>query len=101
MTAVEPHQDTDRLSQLCKALANPVRVEIVRFVQRHPRCIGNEILLQLPEETARAQSTLSQHLKVLCAAGLLEAEPDGAATCYEVNQAQLDWLRQQVSALML
>jgi DNA-binding transcriptional ArsR family regulator len=99
--AVEPHLDTDRLSQLCKALASPVRLEIIRFVQRNPRCIGNEILLHLPEDITRAQSTLSQHLKVLCAAGVLEAEPDGAATCYVINQERLDWLRRQVGALMV
>jgi DNA-binding transcriptional ArsR family regulator len=99
MTTVAHRQDTDRISQLCKALANPVRLEIVRFVQQHPRCIGNEILLHLPDETARAQSTLSQHLKVLCAAGLLEAEPDGAATCYVLNQEQLDWLRERLATM--
>jgi ArsR family transcriptional regulator len=101
MIAIELHVDTDRLSQLCKALASPVRLEIVRFVRQHPRCIGNEILHHLPEETARAQSTLSQHLKILCAAGVLEAEPDGPATCYVVSQEQLDWLRQQLEALMV
>ncbi|HWQ12224.1 MAG TPA: metalloregulator ArsR/SmtB family transcription factor [Roseiflexaceae bacterium] len=99
MTTVDHRLDTDRIYQLCKALANPVRLEIVRFVQQHPRCIGNEILLHLPDETARAQSTLSQHLKILCAAGLLEAEPDGSATCYVLNQEQLDWLREQLAAM--
>lgn len=99
MSTADHQVDTDHLSQLCKALASPVRLEIIRFVQRHPRCIGNQILLHLPEE--RAQSTLSQHLKILCAAGVLEAEPDGAATCYVINQERLDWLRGQVTALML
>ena len=99
MATVDHRQDTERLYQICKALANPVRLEIVRFVQRHPRCIGNEILLHLPESTARAQSTLSQHLKILCAAGVLEAEPDGPATCYMLNQCQIDWLRQQLATM--
>lgn len=99
MTTVHQRQNTERLSQLCKALANPVRIEIVRFVQQHPRCIGNQILLHLPNESARAQSTLSQHLKILCAAGVLEGEPDGTATCYQLNQEELDWLRDQLATI--
>ncbi|MEN9937966.1 MAG: hypothetical protein RLZZ387_4545 [Chloroflexota bacterium] len=99
MSTGDAQQDTERLYQLCKALASPVRLEIVRFVQRHPRCIGNQILLHLPAETSRAQSTLSQHLKILCAAGVLEAEPDGPATCYVLNHEQLDWMRQQLAAM--
>jgi DNA-binding transcriptional ArsR family regulator len=99
MTTVHQHQDIERLSQLCKALGSPVRLEIVRFVQRHPGCIGNQILLHLPDESARAQSTLSQHLKILCAAGVLEAEPDGTATCYWLSQEALDWLLEQLASI--
>ncbi|MFO7170185.1 MAG: helix-turn-helix domain-containing protein [Chloroflexota bacterium] len=103
MTTVDERQEIDieRLYRLCKALASPVRIEIVRFVSQHPRCIANEILLHLPDEIARAQSTLSQHLKILCAAGVLEAEPDGAATCYRLHQEQLEWLREQLGALVV
>lgn len=82
-----------------KALGNPVRLQIMRFVQRHPRCIGNDILLHLPETAARAQSTLSQHLKILRAAGLIEAECDGSATCYMINRERLGWLREQLADL--
>jgi DNA-binding transcriptional ArsR family regulator len=71
----------------------------VRYVQAHPRCIGNQIQLQLPEDVARAQSTLSQHLKILRDAGVIEAECDGAATCYRLNQSNLDWLREQLCEL--
>ncbi len=91
--------DDDRLIAACRALAHPVRLAIVRYVQRHPRCIGNQIQLHLPAQLARAQSTLSQHLKILCAAGLLYAEAEGPAICYVLNQAQFDWLCQQISAL--
>jgi len=87
------------LIAICRALAHPVRLAIVRYVQRHPRCIGNQIQLHLPAQLARAQSTLSQHLKILCASGVLLAESEGPATCYVLNQAQLDWICQQIGAL--
>lgn len=97
--ASESLSDDNRLIAVCRALAHPVRLAIVRYVQRHPRCIGNQIQLHLPAPLARAQSTLSQHLKILCASGVLLAESEGPATCYVINQAQLDWLCQQIGAL--
>jgi DNA-binding transcriptional ArsR family regulator len=99
MAIAHPPQDDERLYRMLKALGNPVRIEIVRFVLRRPRCIGNEILLHLPAGMARAQSTLSQHLKILCSAGLLEAECDGPATCYAVNQECIGWLREKLASL--
>lgn len=95
----ESLSDDDRLISVCRALAHPVRLAIVRYVQRHPRCIANQIQLHLPAQLARAQSTLSQHLKVLCSSGVLLAESEGPATCYTLNQTQLDWLCQQIGTL--
>jgi DNA-binding transcriptional ArsR family regulator len=99
MATARREQDDERLYRMLKALGNPVRLQIVRFVQQRPRCIGNDILLHLPDEMARAQSTLSQHLKVLCSAGLLESECDGPATCYAINHECVGWLREQLADL--
>jgi DNA-binding transcriptional ArsR family regulator len=96
MATVRREHNDQRLYLILKALGNPVRLQIVRYVQEHPRCIGNQIQLQLPDDVARAQSTLSQHLKILRDAGLIEAECDGAATCYMLNQHSLDWLHEQL-----
>ena len=97
MATARCDQNDQRLYMILKALGNPVRLQIVRFVQKHPRCIGNQIQLQLPDDVARAQSTLSQHLKVLRAAGLIKARGDGAATCYVVDDESLAWLREQLA----
>ena len=87
------------LACICKALGNPVRVQIVRYIQQHPGCIGNQILLNLPDDASRSQSTLSQHLKILCAAGLIDAEPDGTAVTYRLSHECLQWLRAQIREL--
>jgi DNA-binding transcriptional ArsR family regulator len=87
------------LAQVCKALGCVVRIQILRYVLEHPGCIGNEILLHLPDGSPRAQSTLSQHLRVLRNAGLLEAFEEGSAVCYRVNQAQLAWINQALEHL--
>ncbi len=87
------------LALLCKALGNPVRVSILRYVLQHPDCIGNEILLHLPEDGPHAQSTLSQHLRLLREVGLLEAYSDGAAVCYRVNGSKINWLQEQLAQM--
>jgi DNA-binding transcriptional ArsR family regulator len=97
MATVRLDQNDQRLYMILKALGNPVRLQIVRFVQRNPRCIGNQIQMQLPEDVARAQSTLSQHIKILRDAGLIKARGDGAATCYVVDDESLAWLREQLA----
>jgi DNA-binding transcriptional ArsR family regulator len=96
MATVRREHDDQRLYIILKALGNPVRLQIVRYVHEHPRCIGNQIQLQLPNDVTRAQSTLSQHIKILRDAGLIEAECDGAAMCYMLNRGSLDWLREQL-----
>ncbi|MBK9943609.1 MAG: metalloregulator ArsR/SmtB family transcription factor [Kouleothrix sp.] len=97
MATARCERDDQRLYRLLKALGNPVRLQIVRFVQKNPRCIGNQIQLQLPHSVARAQSTLSQHLKILRSAGIIDARCDGSATCYQINQEILNWLREQLA----
>lgn len=87
------------LAQICKALGSPVRVAILRYVLHHPDCIGNEILLHLPDDGPHAQSTLSQHLRQLREVGLLDAYSDGAAVCYRVNGERIAWLRNALGEL--
>jgi len=101
MATEHREHDDQRFYLILKALGNPVRLQIVRYVQGHPRCIGNQIQLQLPDDVARAQSTLSQHLKILRDAGVIEAECDGAAICYKLNQHSLNWLHQQLIDLAI
>lgn len=95
----EPPPGDQHLAMLCKALGNPVRIAILRYVLRHPDCIGNQILLHLPPDGPHAQSTLSQHLRQLREVGLLEAYSDGAAVCYRVNGERVGWVREQLCRL--
>ena len=93
MKTAHPESGDRHLALLCKALGSPVRVQILRYVLDHPGCIGNEILLHMPDDGPHAQSTVSQHLRVLREAGLLDARDDGAAVCYSVCAERLAWLR--------
>ncbi len=85
----------EQLAELAKALAHPVRVRIVRILARTAGCICGDLVDQLP----LAQSTVSQHLKVLKDAGLVRGEIDGPRTCYCIDPDGLRRLRMLVSGL--
>ena len=68
--------DDHELDSICKALGHPVRIRILRFLKRVDRCICGEIVETLP----LAQSTVSQHLKILKEVGLVIGEIEGPCT---------------------
>lgn len=78
-TADSSFADTDRrLAQTLKALAHPARLSIARLLAERDECVCGEIVDDLP----LAQSTVSQHLKVLKEAGLVQGTVEGRRTCY-------------------
>lgn len=83
------------LARLAKAIAHPARVAILRLLVRHEGCIVGDIVDQLP----LAQSTVSQHLKKLKAAGLIRGEVDGPRICYCVEPGVVALLKALVAAL--
>ena len=88
----ELNRDETRLANMLKALGNPVRFKIMQYLAEKQVCITGDIV----EFTTLAQSTVSQHLKVLREAGLIEGEIEGPATCYCVNSEGLQFLKSQV-----
>jgi len=71
----------ERFSQLSKGIAHPARIEIVRMLAQKPpdcRCMCGKIVEALP----LAQSSVSQHLKILKETGWITAEPKGTSMCY-------------------
>jgi predicted transcriptional regulator len=88
-------ENLDHLALICKALAHPARIRILKHLLQTNRCICNEIVRILP----LAQSTVSQHLKSLKQAGLIQGETDGPATCYCVNKDVLRAFKTMIAAL--
>lgn len=84
--------EKQRLAKMLKALGNPMRFQIVEFLAEHQLCVTNEIV----KNTPLAQSTVSQHLKVLREAGLIRGEIEGPATCYCLDPQAFAWLKEQI-----
>lgn len=84
--------EKQRLSKMLKALGNPQRFQIVEFLTANQMCITNDIVRNTP----LAQSTVSQHLKVLREAGLIRGEIEGPATSYCLDPDGFNWLKEQI-----
>jgi ArsR family transcriptional regulator, arsenate/arsenite/antimonite-responsive transcriptional repressor len=95
MKRFAPGPDDAELATLLRALGNPLRLAIARYIAEHPGCICNDLVIRLE----RAQATISQHLAILRRANLLVAERDGHATCYWLDGQRLEWLQAQVEHL--
>lgn len=85
----------DRLAELAKALGHPLRVRIMRILARRKTCVCGELVDELPI----AQSTVSQHLKMLKDAGLIQGEIDGPRVCYCIAPRVVDELKDLVGHL--
>jgi DNA-binding transcriptional ArsR family regulator len=67
-----------QLATIAKALGHPARVAILRLLAQRQACVCGELVTELP----LSQSTVSQHLKELKAACLVQGEVDGPRVCY-------------------
>lgn len=94
--AVDPLADPDEeLARLAAALGHPARVRILRFLLEQRQCFAGAIVDHLP----LAQSTVSQHLKVLREAGLVRGEIDGLHICYCADESRLEQIGEFVAGM--
>ena len=75
----------DGIAAVAKALGHPARVHIVRLLIAKQSCIGCDIV----DEIGLAQSTVSEHLRILKAAGVITGEIERPRVCYSLNAESL------------
>ncbi|MCY2973945.1 MAG: metalloregulator ArsR/SmtB family transcription factor [Planctomycetota bacterium] len=85
----------EELAKLSWALAHPARVRIVRLLLSRTSCMCGEIVEEMP----LAQSTVSQHLKILKETGLVQGEIDGPRVCYCINKSAMTKLKKLIANL--
>ncbi len=86
--------DSD-IADLAKALAHPARLRILRLLQATPGCIGGDIV----GAVGLAQSTVSEHLRILKAAGIITGDIAGPRICYALAPGALGPLADFIAAL--
>jgi ArsR family transcriptional regulator len=92
---VEGARADEELAALAKALGHRARVQVVRLLARRDTCVCGDIVDELP----LAQSTVSQHLKVLKDAGLIRGEVVGPRVSYCLEPRTLRRLKALVGGL--
>jgi len=90
-----PGASSADLATLAKAIGHPARVQILRFLLARESCMCGDIVEHLP----LAQSTVSQHLKILKDAGLIRGTIDGPRVCYCVEPQALGRFKALVAQL--
>ena len=86
--SVDSHEE---LAKFAKALAHPTRLEILRLLSSQSCCFAGDLVEVLPI----AQSTVSQHLKELKNAGLIQGEINPPKIKYCINRQ--NWLKAKLT----
>ena len=81
MLSLEGAEADDQLAKLAKAIGHPARVRILRMLSRKEARVCSQIVDELP----LAQSTVSEHLRILKDAGLVRSTQDGPRVGYCIN----------------
>ena len=88
--------DTDALARVAKALASPVRLRILQTLGARGTCVCGDVV----DVLGMAQSTTSQHLRILREAGLVRGDADGTRTCFCLDAAGIAATRGAFTALL-
>lgn len=78
--------ESERMAAVAKALGHPARMQIIELLASQAECRGADVFGEL----ALAQSTVSEHLRVLKSAGVVTSSPDGPAMVYCLDYSMLD-----------
>ncbi len=81
-TGINYSEVEETIARYAKALSHPIRVRILLFLDSQSCCFTGE----LTEEIPMAQSTISQHLKELKEAGLIQGDVMPPRVKYCINQ---------------
>ena len=84
----------DQARQLLKALADPIRLDVVQALTAGERCV-----CELTEQLGLAQSRLSFHLRVLREAGLIESREQGRWVYYSLRPEAIEQLQHWLAGI--
>ncbi|RTE64927.1 ArsR family transcriptional regulator [Amphritea opalescens] len=82
------NEQDESIAETAKALAHPARVKIIRLLLSKTSCVGGEITAEL----GLAQSTVSEHLRILKVAGIIVGEIEHPRVCYTLKPSSVNAL---------
>ena len=85
-------EEQNSLAVLLKSMAHPARIAILQQIIKANACICGDLV----DELGLAQPTISQHLKELKNAGLIQGTIEGVSVCYCINPNVWDKLKDQL-----
>ncbi len=85
-----------QVARFCKALAHPARITIIKLLLTKDSCVCGEFVKELP----LAQSTVSQHLKELQQAGLIQGNITPPRVKYCINKEAWQLLQDSLKNLL-
>ena len=85
----------NELANLLKAMAHPARIAIIEFLLKTDACICGDIVKELP----LSQPTVSQHLKELKNAGIIQGNVEGTAICYCLNPEAFSKIQKSIGGI--
>ena len=83
---VDDNTTDEDIALIAKALAHPVRIQIIRLLLSKKTCIGGDIV----DVVGLAQSTVSEHLRILKTSGIITGEITRPRVCYSLNPLRLN-----------
>ena len=87
---------SDEIAAVAKALGHPARIHIIRLLLAMGSCIGCDIV----DEVGLAQSTISEHLRILKSAGVIVGEIERPRVCYSLNPESVAPLARLLNAIL-
>ena len=95
LRSIESPRADEELAKLAKAIGHPARVRILRMLSRKEAKVCSAIVGELP----LAQSTVSEHLRILKEAGLIRGNRDGPRAGYCIHYEALRRLKALVAII--
>ena len=89
-------EEQNRLANLLKAMAHPARIAILQQIIASKTCICGDLV----DELGLAQATISQHLKELKNAGIIQGTIEGVKVCYCIEPKAWELLKSQFGSFL-
>jgi len=86
---VDNNLTDEDIALIAKALSHPARIQIIRLLLSKKSCIGGDIV----DVVGLAQSTVSEHLRILKASGIIIGEITRPRVCYSLNPPRLNYFK--------